>query len=128
MDIVKFADPPARPAPDGNDIALRQLQGGDASSADFVQIVHATFPPAARLPMAAAPVGKVYVAALGALAIEQADGVRHVLAPGDSAFVAAGEACAVANAGDTPAALVVITPAPIRQRPDPRQATTFEPR
>jgi quercetin dioxygenase-like cupin family protein len=112
MDIVKFADSPPYPAPQHDDITLRQLQGGEASSADFALVVHTTFSPQARVPMAAAPVGKVYVVAKGALTIEQADGVRHGLTQGDSVFVPANEARAVVNDSGQSAALIVITPPP----------------
>lgn len=112
MDVVKFADAPFYTAPDHDDVVARRLQGGEASSADFAMVGHSTFPPGAVVPMGAGPTGKVYVATEGAITIEQTDGVRHVLQPGDSIFIAAGEARAVLNDSGEPAAMIVITPPP----------------
>ena len=112
MDIIKFAYPLAYTAPEHDDIRLRQLQGGEASSADFVLVDYATFSPEARLPLEAAPMGKVYVVAEGALTVEQSDGVRHVLTQGDSVYVPANEARAVVNDSGKSAALIVIAPTP----------------
>jgi quercetin dioxygenase-like cupin family protein len=110
MDIVRFVDPPACTSSKLGDIARRQLQGGEASSADFAQVAYLAFSRRARVPMEAAPIGMVYVVAEGALTVEQADGVKHTLMQGDSVFVPANEARAVVNDSDTPAALIVITP------------------
>jgi quercetin dioxygenase-like cupin family protein len=114
MDIVKFADLPAYSPPEHRDIHLRQLQGGDASNADFVLVGHKTFSPKTRVPMEAAPVGNVYVVAEGVLTVEEADGMRHVLTQGDSVFVPANEARAVVNNSDKSAALIVIAPGPAK--------------
>ena len=109
MDIVRFPDPSSHASLEHGDITLRRLQGGEASSADFIVIGHATYPPRARSPREAAPAGRVYVVAEGALVVEQADGVRHALAQGDSVFIPAHEPCAVVNDSATSAALVVMT-------------------
>jgi quercetin dioxygenase-like cupin family protein len=110
MDIVKFEDLSDHTVPEQDDIALRQFQYDEAGSANFVLIGHTTFSPAARLLMEATPVGKIYVVAEGALTVEQADGVRHVLNQGDSTFVPADEACAVVNDSGKSAELIVISP------------------
>lgn len=60
--------------------------------------------------MGAGPIGTIYVATEGAITIERADGVRHVLHPGDSILIAEGEALAVRNDGDGAAAMILITP------------------
>ncbi len=110
MDVVKFADAPFYTAPDHQDVTARRLQGGEASTVDFALVGHSTLPPGAVIPMGAGPIGKVYVVTEGAITIEQADGVRHLLQPGDSIFIAAGEARAVLNDSGAPAAMIVVTP------------------
>ena len=114
MEVVKFADAPFYTASDHDDVVARRLQGGDASTADFVMVGHSSFPDGATVPMDAAPIGKVYVVTEGALIIEQSDGVRHVLLASDSIFVPAGEARAVLNESGAPAAMIVITPPPLK--------------
>ncbi len=110
MDVVKFADAPFYTAPDHEDVTARRLQGGAASSADFALVGHSSLPDGAVIPMGAGPIGKVYVVTEGAITIEQADGARHVLHPGDSIFIAPDEARAVLNQSGGPAAMIVITP------------------
>lgn len=110
MDVVRFADAPFYSAPDHDDVTARRLQGGEASPADVALVGHSTFPPGAVVPMGAGPIGKIYVVIEGALTVEQADGVRHVLRPGDSIFIGVGEARAIRNEGGEPAAMIVITP------------------
>ena len=114
MDVVKFADAPFYTLPGHEDVVARRLQGGEASSADFAVVGHSAFPGGAVVPMDTGSAGKIYVVIDGVLAIEQEDGRRHVLRAGDSIFIAAGEARAVVNEGDTPAAMIVITPPPSR--------------
>ena len=111
MDIVRFENAPTYTAPGHDDVVARRLQGGEASSADFVLVGHSTFPEGAVVPMDAGPVGKVYVVVDGAVIIEQEDGTRHELRQSDSVFVPAGEARAVRNESGAPAAIIVITPA-----------------
>ena len=110
MEVVRFADAPVYTAPDHEAIVSRRQQGGAASTADFALIGHSTFPPGSTVPMGAGPIGKVYVVTQGALVMEQADGVRHVLVEGDSVFIAADEARAVLNETGEPAAMIVVTP------------------
>ena len=114
MELVRFADAPLYTAPDHDDVVARRLQGGEASKADFAVVGHSTFRDRAIVPMGAGPTGKIYVVTEGALTIEQADGTRHVLHVGDSVFIAAGEARAMANESGRPAAMIVVTPAPTR--------------
>ena len=111
MDVVRFEDAPTYTAPDHDDVVARRLQGGEASAADFVLVGHSTFSDGAVIPMDAAPIGKIYVVAEGAVTIEQEDGTRHVLQQSDSVFVPAGEARAVRNESGASAAMIVITPA-----------------
>lgn len=110
MDVVKIADAPFYTAPDHDDVTARRLQGGEASTADFVLVGHSTFPPGAAVPMGAGPIGKIYVVTEGALTIDQADGDRHVLRAGDSIFIAADEARAIRNDSGETATMIVITP------------------
>lgn len=110
MDVVKFEQAPFYTAPDHDDVVARRLQGGEASTADFALVGHSTLPAGAFIPMGAGAIGKVYVVVEGSITIEQADGARHVLGAGDSIFIAAGEARAVRNEGQSPAAMIVITP------------------
>ncbi len=112
MEVVKFTDAPLYTAPGHEEIVARRLQGGEASTADFVLVGHSSIPDGAVLPMDAGSIGKIYVVTQGVLTIEQVDGVRHVLNPGDSIFVGAGEPRAVLNEGGAPAAMIVITPPP----------------
>ena len=112
MDVVKFADAPHYTAPDHEAIVARRLQGGEASPADFAMVGHSSFPVGATIPMGAGTFGKVYVVTQGALTVEQADGVQHVLHPGDSIFIAPGEARAMRNDSGAPAAMIVVTPPP----------------
>ena len=114
MDIVKVADVPTytppvsvNPSPEH---MPRHIQGGEASSADFVVVNHSTFPPRTRVRMAAAPIGKIYLVLDGAITLEQADGMRHVLLRGDSVFVPADEARALVNEAGVPAVILVIKP------------------
>ena len=109
MNIVKFAGSLTYALPQHDGIIMRQLQGGEASSADFVLVGHATFPPCAGVPMGVALAGMVYVVAIGELTVAQSDDVRHVLTQGDSVFVPANEASAVLNDSGRAAALIVIT-------------------
>ena len=110
MEVVRFADAPFYTAPDHEEILARRLQGGTASVADFVIVGHSTFAPGATAPMGAGPTGKVYVVTQGALTIQGADGASSVLQVGDSVFVLPNEPRALSNEGDTPAAIIVITP------------------
>lgn len=112
MDVVRFEDAPFYTAPDHEEIVARRLQGGKASAADFVMVGHSSFPDGAAIPMGAGPFGKIYVVTEGTLTVEQDDGVRHILHPGDSIFIAAGEARAMRNEGVAPAAMIVVTPPP----------------
>ena len=112
MEVVKFANAPFYTAPDHEAILARRLQGGEASTADFAMVGHSSFPVGAAIPMGAGDFGKVYVVTEGALTVEQTDGVRHVLRPGDSIFIAPGEARAMRNESGAPAAMIVITPPP----------------
>ncbi len=114
MDVVKFANAPFYSAPNHEGVTARRLQGGTASSADFVWVGHSEFPPGVALPLEAAPIGKIYVVTLGVITIEQADGVRHHLHQGDSIFVPPNEARAVINATAVPAAMIVVTPPPAK--------------
>ena len=112
MDVVRFSDAPFYTAPDHEEIVARRLQGGEASTADFAMVGHSSFPVGAVIPMGAGTFGKVYVVTEGALTIEQADGLRHVLHPGDSIFISTGEARAMRNESGGPAAMIVVTPPP----------------
>jgi quercetin dioxygenase-like cupin family protein len=114
MDIVKIADvptyiPPISVNPSPQHMP-RHIQGGGASSADFVVVNHSTFPPQTRVGMAAAPIGKIYLVLEGAITLEQADGRRHVLRQGDSVFVPPNEARALENKSATSAIILVIKP------------------
>ena len=97
-----------------DEVTARRLQGGEATSADFVLVGHSHFVPGATVPMEAASVGKIYVVAEGAISIDQADGIRHDLRQWDSIFVCAGEARAVVNNSGAPASIIVITPTPAK--------------
>ena len=112
MDVVRFADAPFYTAPDHEDVVARRLQGGEASTADIAMVGHSTLRDGAVIPMGAGSFGKVYVVTEGAITIEQADGARHVLHPGDSIFIATGEARAVRNDSGGVAAMIVVTPPP----------------
>ncbi len=112
MEVVRFADAPVYTAPDHEAIVARRLQGGEASTAGFVMVGHSSFPAGAAIPMGAGPFSKIYVVTEGALTIERADGLRHVLSPGDSIFIAPGEARAMRNDSGAPAAMMVVTPPP----------------
>ncbi len=114
MEIVRFVDALAYTAANHDEIMARRLQGGEATSADFVLVGHSQFPPGATVPMEAAPIGRIYVVATGAISIDQADGVRHSLQQWDSVYVPPGEARAVVNDSGAPAAIIVITPAPAK--------------
>ena len=114
MELVRFAAAPFYTAPDHDDVVARRLQGGEASSADFVMVGHSTLVDGAVIPMDAAPIGKVYVVTEGAITIEGGDGGRHILLSGDSILVPANEARAVLNESGAPAAMIVITPPPVR--------------
>lgn len=110
MEVVKFVEAPLYNAPDHEDVVARRLQGGEASSTGFALVGHSYFRHGAVVPMSAGDIGKVYVVTGGALTIEQADGVVHVLHPLDSIYIAAGEARAIRNESGAPAAMIVITP------------------
>lgn len=110
MDVVRFDEAPFYTAPDHEDVVARRLQGGQASTADFALVGHSYFRDGAAVPMGAGAIGKVYVVTQGALTIEQADGVRHVLHAMDSIFIAAGEARAIRNDSGADAMMIVITP------------------
>ena len=111
MDIVRFKDAPLYSAPGHDDVTARRLQGGKASSADFVLVGHSTLLPGAVIPMDAAAIGKIYVVTASEVTIQQEDGSRHVLQSGDSIFVPGGEARAVLNESGASAEMIVITPA-----------------
>ncbi len=110
MEVVRFADAPGYTVANHDEVSVRRLQGGEASSAAFVLVGHTIFPAGAVIPMEAGPTGKIYVVVEGSLSVEQADGVRHTLSRMDSIFVPAGEARAVVNDSGAPAAIVVVTP------------------
>lgn len=114
MEIVKFADAPFYTAPNHDGVTARRLQGGQASSADFVWVGYSEFPPGVVVSMEAAPIGKIYVVTRGVITIEQADGTRHRLQQWDSIFVSANEARAVINDSGEPAAMIVVTPPPAK--------------
>ncbi len=110
VEVVKFSEAPIYTAPGHDDVIARRLQGGEASSADFVLVGHSTFPPGGGVPMDAAAIGKIYIVNEGVITFEQADGTCHVLSPGDSIHVLPGEARAVLNDTAEPAAMIVIVP------------------
>lgn len=110
MEVVRFADAPLYNAPDHEDVVARRLQGGEASSTDFALVGHSYFRDGAVVPVGAGAIGKVYVVTGGTLTIEQPDGVRHVLQPLDSIYIAAGEARGIRNDSGAPATMIVITP------------------
>jgi quercetin dioxygenase-like cupin family protein len=110
MEVVKFDEAPFYTAAGHDDVIARRLQGGEASSADFVLVGHSTFPPGGGVPMDAAPIGKIYIVTDGMISFEQADGTCHVLSRGDSIHVPPGEARAVLNDTAKPAAMIVIVP------------------
>lgn len=110
MEVTRFAEAPHYSAPDHDEVIARRLQGGEASSADFVLVGHSTFRPGGGVPMDAAPIGKIYVVTEGTICFEQSDGGRHVLNWGDSIYVAPDEARAVINDTTEPAGMLVITP------------------
>lgn len=112
MDVVRFKDAPIYTASGHEDVTARRLQGGAAGGADFTLVGHSALSAGAVIPMDAGTIGKVYVVTDGAITIEQKDGVRHVLQRFDSVFIPPGEARAVFNEGDAPAAMIVITPVP----------------
>ena len=112
MDIVRFKEAPTYTAPNHDDVVARRLQGGKASSADFVVVGHSLFPNGAVVPMDAAPESKIYVVTEGTITIEQENGTRHALEKWDSVLVPAGEARAVRNESGAAAAIIVISPAP----------------
>jgi quercetin dioxygenase-like cupin family protein len=114
MDVVKVAEvstytPPTSVNPSPQHMP-RHIQGGAASSADFVVVNHSTFPPQTRVGMSVAPIGKIYLVLEGAITLEQADGKRHVLRSGDSVYVPAHEARALVNETGVPAIILVIKP------------------
>lgn len=110
MDVVIFDNAPFYTLPDHDEVTARRLQGGEASAADFAVVGHSTFPVGAAVPMGTGPIGKIYIVTEGRLTIEGADGASHMLAVGDSVFIAPGEARAIRNAENMPAAMIVITP------------------
>jgi quercetin dioxygenase-like cupin family protein len=110
MEVVRFDKAPFYTAPDHDEVIARRLQGGEASSADFVLVGHSTFPPGGGVPMDAAPIGKIYIVLDGVISFDQKDGTRHVLSRGDSIYVLPGEARAVLNNTTDPAAMIVIVP------------------
>ncbi len=110
MDIVRFCNAPFYTAPDHEDVVARRLQGAQASTADFALVGHSFFRDGAVVPVSAGPIGKVYIITEGRLIVEQADGVRHLLQPLDSIFIAAGEARAIRNESGAPASMIVVTP------------------
>jgi quercetin dioxygenase-like cupin family protein len=112
MDVVKFAEAPLYTAPGHEQVVARRLQGGAASAAAFALVGHTSFPSGAVIPMDTGTFGKVYVITEGAVTIEQGNGLRHVMHPGDSIYIAKGEARAVVNESGSPAAMIVITPPP----------------
>lgn len=114
MEVTRFVNAPHYTAPNHDDVIARRLQGGEATSADFVVVGHSTFPPGGGVPMDAAPLGKIYIVTDGTITFEQSDGNRHALGQGDSIYVAPGEARAVINDTPEPAGMIVITPPPAR--------------
>ena len=114
MDVVKFGNAPFYSPPNHEGVTARRLQGGKASSADFVWVGYSDFPPGVALPMEAAPIGKIYVVTQGVICVDQADGTRHRLAQWDSIFVPPNEARAVVNDSGEPAAIIVVTPPPAK--------------
>ena len=114
MDIVRVADVPSYTPPISVNPSPqhmpRHIQGGQASSADFVVVNHSTFPPHTRVGMAVSPIGKIYVVLRGAITLEQANGRRDVLGPGDSVFVPPDEARGLVNETEEPAIILVIKP------------------
>ncbi len=110
MEIVRFKDAPLYSAPDHDDVTARRLQGGEASSANFVLVGHSMLVPGAVIPMDAAAIGKIYVVTASEITIQQENGSRHVLRPGDSIFIPGGEARAVLNESGVSAEMIVITP------------------
>lgn len=114
IEIVRVADVPTYAPPTSVNPSPehmpRHIQGGEASSADFVVVNHSTFPPQTRVRMAVAPIGKIYVVLEGAITLETADATRHVMRKGDSVFVPANEARALVNETAAPAIILVIKP------------------
>ena len=110
MEVVRFEGAPFYTAPNHDDVQARRLQGGEASSADFVLVGHSSLRPGALIPMEASAIGKIYVVTSGAITIEEERGGRHVLQRWDSIFIPPGEARAVRNESVDPASMIVVTP------------------
>lgn len=110
MELVRYSEAPVYTAPGHDEVVARRLQGGEASTADFVTVGHSQLAESAEIPMDAGAMGKVYVVTEGVITIEQADGVRYLLHPLDSIYVPAGESRAVFNESGATAAMIVVTP------------------
>lgn len=114
MEVVRFAKAPFYTLPGHEEITARRLQGAEASSANFVVVGHSTFLRGAVVPMDAGSISKIYIVTEGVLTVEQQNGTTHALSVGDSILIATGEARAIRNEGDGTAAMIVITPAPLK--------------
>lgn len=112
MEITRLADAKSYIAPKHYDMCSLRLQGFDASRADFAWTGLSYFLPGGGAQMDASPLGKIYVILEGEITIELGSGETHVLRKLDSCFIAASEARAVRNDGNTVAAMLVVMPFP----------------
>lgn len=100
----------SRFAPPNHDgVEAVRLQGSD-----FAMVAIADWPTGSTATMEAATIAKIYVIVQGTLTVIARDGERHRLARYDSIHIPAGEARAVVNESNAPAAMIVITPAPAK--------------
>lgn len=112
MDVVRLADAEAYVAPKHFDMRSLRLQGFEASSADFAWTGLSYFLPGGGAEMDAGPLGKIYVVLEGEVTVELDSGETQVLGKLDSCFIAAGEARAIRNDGNTIAMMLVVMPMP----------------
>jgi glyoxylate utilization-related uncharacterized protein len=112
MQITRLAGARRYDAPKHFDMRSLRLQGFEASAADFAWAGLSYFLPGGGAEMDAGALGKIYVVIEGEITIQLADGAAHVLGRLDSCFIAAGEARAIRNDGNTVAAMLVVMPYP----------------
>jgi quercetin dioxygenase-like cupin family protein len=110
MQVKRLADAQRYDAPKHFDMRSLRLQGLEASAADFGWVGLSYFLPGGGAQMDAGASGKIYVVLDGEVTIDLADGATHALGKLDSCFIAAGEARAIRNAGNTMATMLVVMP------------------
>jgi quercetin dioxygenase-like cupin family protein len=116
MEVVRLSEAKPYQAPGHFDMRGLRLQGHQASGAESFWVGLSYFLPGGGVELDATPVEKVYVVVEGEVTVVTESGTA-TLGPLDSCRLAPGEARAIENRANRPAAMLVVMPYAAGGRP-----------